>query len=1339
MHKEGNSDIKNKALKAWLEKKNKKSSRSTIQPQKETTPTVLSYGQRRLWLLQQLFPENPFYQYSHLYRFRGKLDLPALEKSLQQVVARHSILRTTFSETEAGVRQIADPEVKAKIVEHDLTKVPADQQEQRAMDIVRATSYQSFDLKQGPLFRFTLLVFSKTHHWLVLDMHHIIGDRWSLELINKEMAESYFALQKGQEVQRNPLSFQYADYARRQQSQGVAEKDLDYWLNKLNGELPTLTLPTDYPRPSTPDFKGKMLHKKLSAGLSRQLKTLSKEKQTTPFVVLLAAFKTLLYRYTAQTDILVGSPFSNRDRSSLEQLVGFFNETLVLRSALSPEIRFSDLISAVKTTTLEALTHQNMPFDQLVQKLRPERQGSANPLFQVMFLYNALGPSLDFGNELEVKDEVLDLEHAKFDLTLHVNEKEEGLSLSFEYAKDLFKASTVERMLGHLETLLKGMVAQPDQTLKALPLLSPAERQQILGKWNAPRSSPPDITGIHQLMEEQAALFPDRKAVIDERNDLTYSQLDQWANTVAQRLLEIGVDARVPIGLYCRRSIDMLIGIFGILKAGGAYLPLDPDYPSERIAFMLSDSGAQLVLTQEDLLPQLPDSASFQVLSLEPILEAAYSQEAPRLPQVRTDQSAYMIYTSGSTGLPKGVPVTHRNLIHSTSARFHFYPENPSCFLLLSSFSFDSSVAGIFWTLCSGGTLLLPKKRIEQDIDQLSGLIKKHVVSHTLLLPSLYTLLLAHADKTDLRSLRAVIVAGEACSPDLVRRHFRQLPDSALYNEYGPTEATVWCIAHQIQASDTPIVPIGRPIPNMQAYILDQERQPIPVGIAGELYIAGAGLTSGYLNRPELNRERFVANPFTDEPEAKMYKTGDLVKYREDGVIEFLGRADHQVKIRGHRVEPEEISALLSNHPQVTDAVVLAVKVSDQTAPSFRLVAYVSGFSQDETTLLNAYLRDQLPAYLVPSAIIALPQFPRLPNGKIDRNVLPDANEVDLQLSTTYEAPIGPVEIQLADIWQEVLNLKRVGRNDNFFDIGGDSLLSIQIVTRTRNTGIELAANQLFQHQTIAALAKSLENDQSGFSALVPLKTTGTQPPLFCIHSGGAHVFFYAALAEYLAAERPVYALQPAGLDDSGHYHRSIEEMAAHYIEAVKPVQAQGPYYLLGTCFSNAVALEMGKQLKKSGEEVAGLFIIDSGPVHLLGDADWGKNATFKKFLDLLKRGDFQRIKRKILNRFKPTEATSDTWKAIEAEDDLREMVEALNRAYAQYSWSPFSGKIQFIRSSEFHQRPDKQYHLDQWKKLAKGGLEVHVVPGHHLTLFKEPEVQGLARKIRECLEPVNA
>ncbi len=1101
---------KSATLARWRERK-KKPQAVAILRKPADAPAPLSYGQQRLWFLQKLYPGNPVYNYAETYRLRGNLNVENLLKGLEYVAQRQDILRTTFEESGEQVIQIIHDEPRIDIQKYDLQN-QADQTE-NIRKIIKQTARASFDLEHGALTRVTLIQVAENDHLLVLAMHHIIGDRWSIELLQADWAAAYQTLQNGESLPENPLQIQYADYAYWQKKQApYSEITLNYWTEKLSGELPVLTLPTDYPEPIKPSFKGKYTTKTFSSELSKNLIELSKTTNTTLFVLLLTAYKILLHHYSGQGDILVGTPFINRDKKELESLIGFFNETLVLRSDLSKNPRFTDLLNDVRQTVLDAFSHRNMPFETLVKTLQPERRTSANPLFRVMFLYYDVAEVPQFSSDLSLTHEPYDLGVAKFDLTLFIANKNGQLTAGIEYATDLFAPETIERMHTHLQVLLQGIISNPNQEIARVPFLSETEKQTILYDWNgiphpSSRGSQPltpdtrnnevgggsplvpitigrglrgnvpnpkssdifkmsdDSTSIIDLFQKNVKKTPNTIAVKANNQHLTYAELNQKSNALAAELQQLGVKENTFIGLLTGRSVEMMIGILGIMKAGGAYLPLDPEYPAERIEFMLQDADVPLIVAQEKYIQNLPKT-QVQILKFKNV-KAQNSNTT--IPPSKGQGAAYIIYTSGSTGKPKGVAVTHQNLLDSTLARFDYYPQHPGCFLLMSSFAFDSSVAGIFWSIVSGGTLLIPPRRIEQDTQELANIIYENKVTHTLLLPSLYHVLLQYSNSKKLTSLNTIMVAGEACPPSLVARHFERLPKAKLYNEYGPTEATVWCTVHEMTREDTQRVPIGRPTSNAEIYILDTHLQPVTVNVVGELYVGGSGVTQGYHRREDLTESRFVSNRFS-HTHARMYRTGDLARYRADGTIDFFGRADRQVKIRGYRIEPNEIAEVVKQHPAVRDALVTVIKDEQ------RLCAYFLENDVVKTDDLRDFVKSQLPEYMLPAVWVLLEDFPRLPNGKINLNALPEPDTSTSISASNYVAARTSVEQKLVEIWEQVLGIQPIGIHDNFFEIGGDSILSIQIVAKAREADLGLKTNQLFEYQSIAALVQNIDS-----------------------------------------------------------------------------------------------------------------------------------------------------------------------------------------------------------------------------------------------------------------------
>jgi amino acid adenylation domain-containing protein len=911
----------NSLLSKWLNRAKRSDQPKGVQPRPEGVKAPLSLGQQRLLFLQQLYPENPFYHYSDAYKFKGNLEVGSLIKSFEIAAGRHDILRTkVVFENGRSFQQINDKPL-LEISEHDLRNLPETDREKVSRELAIKEARKSLESPDGYLTRISILRLKEDEFLVVLTMHHIIMDKWSMHLLQNEIAGYYRNLTYGEEVNISPLKIQYADYAYWQSLQKTNPENLAYWKNKLQNCLTFLDLPTNFPRPNRPTFRGAYSTQNYSIELSNQLKNFCRERNKTLYTVLLTTFKILLKRYSGGTDILVGSPFTNRDEIALENVIGFFDDTLVLRSDLSNDPTFIELLEQVWSTTQAAFAHKNMPFETLVKSLKPDRYLNHNPLFQVMFIYHDVPETPDFGKDLEIEHEPFDFGVTKFDLTLFVSEDENKISAIFEYAKDLFDEKTIERMHGHLRKLLEEIVENPNRPISELAILTDRELE-LFSTWKNPNSDQAKAESIIEWFAEQVESNPLKTALSFQKDKVTYGELNRRANCVANYLLKIAPDKHQPVGLLVEPSIEMIVGILGVLKAGLAYLPLDAEYPKERLDFILKDSSAAVVLTQKHLPASLSDD-SVRVQTIDGIIASENSGE-PVLPMaIDGEDLAYVIYTSGSTGQPKGVCVTHRNLVHSTAARFDFYPNQPQSFLLMSSFSFDSSVAGIFWTLSAGGKLVLIPRRAEQDLNHLTEIFVSEEVTYTLLLPTLYAALIKNLPKSAFDSFETIIVAGEACPKALVKEHFKFLPAVELYNEYGPTEAAVWSTAYRITPADSELnVPIGKPISNTQIYILDENQNRVPIGVSGELFIGGKGVAKGYFNNSELTNKYFIQNTFNPESSDKLYRTGDLCRYKSDGTIEFLGRKDNQVKVRGYRIELGEIQEAIKQNSKVREVVV---------------------------------------------------------------------------------------------------------------------------------------------------------------------------------------------------------------------------------------------------------------------------------------------------------------------------------------------------------------------------------------------------------------------------------
>jgi amino acid adenylation domain-containing protein len=1046
-----------------------------VVPTERTGALPLSFAQERLWFLDRLEPGSTAYNVPMAWRLGGVLDQAALERSLSEIVRRHEALRTTFTAVDGSPVQVVAAFRGFALPVEDLSGWSEADREAEVRHRAAEEARRAFDLSAGPLFRAALLRVDAQDHVLLLSMHHVVSDGWSMGVFFRELSALYAAYREGRESPLPELAVQYADYAvwQREQLAGeVLDRQLSYWKEQLAGAPDLLELPTDRPRPPVRSYQGATVPVELSLDLLERLQALGRSEGATLYMTLLGAFQVLLSKYGGGEDVVVGSPIAGRTRREVEELIGFFVNTLVLRTDLSGDPSFREVLRRVREVTLGAYENQDVPFEKLVAELQPERSLSHSPLFQATFALQTADGRGGALPGLDVSGIGAELAGAKFDLSLYLTATSRGLRGEMTYSSDLFDPGTIERMVGHLERLLEQVAADASVRLTQLDLLGDAERALVLEEWNRTDADDPADVCIHHLFEARVETAPDAPAVIFQDESLTYAELNGRANRLAHRLRRLGVGPEVRVALHLERGPELVACLLGVLKAGGAYVPLDPSYPAERLERMLATSGVAVLLTQERLRGRLPVPEGVRVIAVDGADGAgedagAGEAENPGV-AVPPGSLAYVIYTSGSTGTPKGVMVSHQNLVSSTLARFRFYPEPVGAYLLLSSIAFDSAVAGVFWTLCGGGALVLPDADEAGDPPRLRALAGRAGVTHLLAVPSLYTHLVSEAGAWASR-LATAIVAGEACTPDLVRLHGERLPGAALVNEYGPTETTVWSSAHRCGAEEPgATVPIGRPVAGTRSYVLDGALRPLPAGVPGELYVGGAQVARGYLDRPAATAERFVPDPFAPEPGARMYRTGDLVRWRPDGVLEYLGRLDDQVKIRGFRIELGEIEAALAAHAGVREARVV---VREDDTGDLRLVAYVVGDA--EAGVLREHLLRGLPEYMVPAAYVRLEALPVTPNGKLDRKALP-APEGDAYARRGYEAPVGETEQALAEIWSELLGVGRMGRWDNFFELGGHSLLIVKLIERMRRRDLHVEVGTLFMKPTIADLAEAV-------------------------------------------------------------------------------------------------------------------------------------------------------------------------------------------------------------------------------------------------------------------------
>lgn len=1305
----------------------------------------LSFAQQQIWLHAQLVPEVPIYNEPVTIHRRGRLDVAALERTLTEIIRRHEAWRTVFTLVNGEPVQTILPPTPFSLRTIDLRELPPSERETEAKRLAAEDSLQLFKLAEGPLFRALLVHLSDVEHRLILTLHHIIFDGYSIyRVLLPELATIYDAFANGQASPLPELPTQYRAYAAWERewllSSGQLSTQIAYWRKQLGGDLPVQQLPSDRQRPAVQSFRGAIHPVVVPKDVSDALKLLSRREGATLFMGLISAFAVLLHRYSFADDLPIGTVSSGRKRSELESLLGYFLNLVVLRNDLSGDPTFRQLVRRTREVALDALSNDDAPFTNVVSELHPNRSLSFNPLFQVLLTLEPPVPDTQGGWTVALTQSEVDTGYSKLDLCLELDERPAGLVGRFKYSTDLFDSATIVRMGEHFIALLRNIVANPDRPISQIEMLTAAERQTICRDWNKTAAEWPADLCIHELFAKQAQRTPDAVALVDEQGPLSYRELDEHSSRLAAYLQERGVGFETPVGLFVDPSREMAICILAVLKAGGACLPLDPSYPAERHAYVLADGQVQCLLTHSRLRAQVPVNEA-EVICVDSI--SADESFAPTLNAPRPENLAYLIYTSGSTGRPKGVQITHANLVHSTHARSIYYGSDATRFLLLSSFSFDSSLVGIFGTLCQGGTLVMTPGSVQSNLMRLATLVERHKISHLLCVPSLYSLLLEQARAGQLDSLRAVIVAGESCPREIAQRHFSCLPQTALYNEYGPTEATVWSTVYRILPSSSgDNIPIGRPIPNARIYVLDPHMNPVPVGVPGELYVGGPGVARGYRNQPAETREKFVLDAFSDKPGARLYRTGDLVRYLADGNLEFLGRLDHQVKIRGLRIELEEIEARILEHKNVRQTV---VTFRQEGIGEPELIAHVVPTDPDQFDAeeIRHFLGKKLPEAMVPSAVVMLEKLPLMANGKVNRQALIAANRSGLERQFT--APENPMEALLLELWQEVLGKKGFGVTENFFDLGGHSLLIAKLLLRIeQHFGRRLSLADVFQLPTVRQLSAVLERRQEPVRhpAVVPVQPLGSKPALFWVRGGS----FLLPLARRLGNDQPLLGLHLPAVDArqlAAPY--TLEDIASAMIVRMREVQPSGPYYIAGLCVNGVIAYEMAQQLIAQGEEVALLGLFDAqNPAFY---QDFSQEGRWRL---LWKRAQtqFANLKRQSLTEFAGDRLVGIRrhlsvryWRIHNAfhlrvnEKELQDLDTIVHPASFDYRPGPHAGgvKVVFFQSTDWPDGQYWQFHAS-WDGLIIGGMEVFRIPGGHESMFYEENVDALANKLKSSL-----
>jgi len=1339
-------------------------------------PIPLSFGQQQVWLQAQMAPNRPVYNECVTVHMTGPLNVTALERSLNEVIRRHEAWRTTFPTVNGEPVQIIHPPPSLSLPVVHLEGLPEAEREAEALRLATDDARLPFDLAQGPLLRTRLITLNDTTHRLYLALHHIIFDGVSIyDVFLPELAALYEAFSADTPSPLPEFTIQYADYAywqRQRLQQTFLTEHMAYWREVLH-DLPMLQLPTDHPQPTVQTFRGALQRLALPKTLTDALKELSRREGVTLYMTLMAAFITLLHHYAGQDDIVVGTVTGSRDRRETEKLMGFFVNTLALRADLSGNPTFRDLLLRVRRATLDMQVHRDVPFELVVRELQPQRNLTQNPLFQVMF---SLEPPLaPFDSPWSISQLDIEIGTAKFALSVELDARAEGIIGRFEYSTDLFEPATIARMVGHYQTLLESIVADPGRRLAELPLLTEAERHQVLIEWNATETAYPRDQCIHHLFEARVERTPDAVAVVFENERLTYGELNVRANRLAHHLRALGVGPETLVAICMERSPEMIIGLLGILKAGGAYVPLDPKYPKERLAFMLADTRVPVLVTQARLVSKLPEHGATVVCLDTDRAEIARKSGANPASTVTASNVAYVIYTSGSTGTPKGVMTPHRGVSRLLFGVDYARLNASQKILQLAPLSFDASTFELWGALLHGGCcVLFPGDMPTSEV--IGNMIRTHGITTLWLTASLFNTIIDNAPEA-LSGLEQLLVGGEALSVSHIRRTLQFLPGTQLINGYGPTESTTFACCYPVpRLLDERIqsIPIGRPIANTRAYIVDRQLQPVPVGIPGELYLGGMGLARGYLNRPDLTAERFIPDPFSSDPGARLYRTGDLARYLSDGNIEYLGRIDHQVKVRGFRIEPGEIEAALLCLPTVREVV---VTVREDGLGNKRLVAYLVPHPELAPSVggLHRYLQGKLPEYMIPSTFVLLDAMPLTANGKIDQHLLLAPDAARIAREKPFVPPQTLVQLQLARVWEEILDVRPVSITDDFFEMGGHSLLAARLVDRvTHLCGKVLPLASLFSGATIEHLAEILTAPKSDSpqSSIVRVQEGNAKRPFFFLHGdlmGGG--LYCLQLARSLDPNRTAYAVQPFGPDGRPIPH-TIEAMADAHLEALQTLQPEGPYHLGGFCLGGLIAFEMAQRLQARGQRVDSLIIIEPATAHartraasrfierlgnLIGLHPEKQVRLFMRLREyeallfrLLAlapaematkvRGTAGESLKKIYRVFRPTARSVAPRASLPTDDTaIAPTGIAADEIEGRYAWAnakyaprPYRGRVAFFwaRDAWAKRAGDP---TREWKTLVND-LDAHATPGTHLSAITT-HAEALAEMMRACLD----
>ncbi|MBO3635955.1 non-ribosomal peptide synthetase DhbF [Bacillus subtilis] len=1341
------------------------SARPALQRAERPEKIPLSFAQRRLWFLHCLEGPSPTYNIPVAVRLSGELDQGLLKAALYDLVCRHESLRTIFPESQGTSYQHILDAGQAHPELH-VTEIAEKELSDRLAEAVR----YSFDLAAEPAFRAELFVIGPDEYVLLLLVHHIVGDGWSLTPLTRDLGTAYAARCHGRSPEWAPLAVQYADYALWQQEllgnednpNSLIAGQLAFWKETLKNLPDQLELPTDYSRPAEPSHDGDTIHFRIEPEFHKRLQELARANRVSLFMVLQSGLAALLTRLGAGTDIPIGSPIAGRNDDALGDLVGLFINTLVLRTDTSGNPSFRELLDRVRKVNLAAYDNQDLPFERLVEVLNPARSRATHPLFQIMLAFQNTPDAELHLPDMESSLRINSVGSAKFDLTLEISEDRladgtpNGMEGLLEYSTDLFKRETAQALADRLMRLLEAAESDPDKQIGNLDILAPEERSSMVTDWQSVSEKIPHAC-LPEQFEKQAALRPDAIAVVYENQALNYAELNERANRLARMLISEGVGPEQFVALALPRSLEMAVGLLAVLKAGAAYLPLDPDYPADRIAFMLKDAKPAFIMTNTKAANHIPPVENVPKIVLDdPELAeklntypAGNPKNKDRTQPLSPLNTAYVIYTSGSTGVPKGVMIPHQNVTRLFAATEHWFRfSSDDIWTMFHSYAFDFSVWEIWGPLLHGGRLVIVPHHVSRSPEAFLRLLVKEGVTVLNQTPSaFYQFMQAEREQPDLGqalSLRYVIFGGEALELSRLEDWYNRHPENRpqLINMYGITETTVHVSYIELDRSMAALRAnslIGCGIPDLGVYVLDERLQPVPPGVAGELYVSGAGLARGYLGRPGLTSERFIADPF-GPPGTRMYRTGDVARLRADGSLDYVGRADHQVKIRGFRIELGEIEAALVQHPQLEDAAVI---VREDQPGDKRLAAYVIPSEETfDTAELRKYAAERLPDYMVPAAFVTMKELPLTPNGKLDRKALPAP---DFAAAVTGRGPRTPQEEILCDLFMEVLHLPRVGIDDRFFDLGGHSLLAVQLMSRIREAlGVELSIGNLFEAPTVAGLAERLEmgSSQSALDVLLPLRTSGDKPPLFCVHPAGGLSWCYAGLMTNIGTDYPIYGLQARGIGQREELPKQLDDMAADYIKQIRTVQPKGPYHLLGWSLGGNVVQAMATQLQNQGEEVSLLVMLDAYPNHFLPIKEAPDDEEALIALLALGGYDPDSLGDKPLDFEAAIEILRSDGSALASLDET--VILNLKNTYVNsvgilgsYKPKTFRGNVLFFRSTIIPEWFDP-IEPDSWKPYINGQIEQIDIDCRHKDLCQPEPLAQIGKVLAVKLEELN-